>query len=155
MPKLFEGPAESGVRYKPDSLRVIILGLVVFTIYGGAIAMAVYSGYLTMGAMYSTGSIPVLPWLFAFFLVISGCLSLIYSFFLRPREARVAADEMAIFWWNGKFKSMRREEMESITITNRSVVLKGKGRTVKVNAIFADWDDLRRRLSEWKPAGGR
>ena len=136
-------------RFRLAPIRMAILGLAVCSIYGGGITAAVWAGYETVEAAHSGGGIPILPWSLAFFFVISGMLSVIYGFFFRPREVRLTPESVAILWWDGNGKAMRRDQVEVVTIKTGKIVLRGGGETLKIGPIFSDWKALGQELHAW------
>lgn len=140
----------AGARVFPASpIRIILLAAVVVAIYGGGITAAVWAGYETVEAAHSGGGIPVFAWCCAFFLIISGMLSVVYAFFFRPRDARLTDKEVAVFWWHGNGIGMRRDQVESVEVSGSKIKLRGGGETVVIPPIFSNGKALAEELKRW------
>jgi hypothetical protein len=136
-------------RFLPSPIRMAILGLVVVAIYGGGILSAVWAGHMTVKVTHSGGELPILPWLSAFLFVITGMLSVIYAFFFRPREVRLTDSAVAMLWWDGNGKVMKREAIESVRISGSKITLTGGGETLTIPPIFLNAKVLGERLKTW------
>jgi hypothetical protein len=136
-------------RFRPDPIRMIILGLAVCSIYGGGILAAVRAGSETVRVAHAGGEVPLLPWILAFIFVVSGMFAVIYAFFFRPREVRITDSLVAVLWWDGNGKAMRREEVEKVKVSGRKIVLKGGGETLTIPPIFLNAKALGEELMGW------
>jgi hypothetical protein len=132
-----------------DSFRIVLLAMLAAGIYGAGILAAIWAGRLTVHAAHASRSIPGWPWAITFVLVVGGMLTVIYGFFFRPRELRLAADRMALVLWDGNGKSIRRDEVRKVEAGPWRIVLRGEGRTLVVRRIFRDWDAIRAELEGW------
>ena len=139
-----------GRRFKADTTRIAILAVGVCCLYGGGILMVMISSYLTVKAVHAGLPAPILPWVASFILVVGGMFSVIYGFFLRPREARLSATQVAVVYWDGNGKVMDRAQVESMDIGRSRIVLKGAGKRLKVSTMYAGWKDLSAELASWK-----
>lgn len=149
-------PVPDGKRFKADSMRIAIFALFACGVYGGGIAAVVWAAYVTMNAMRSSDSLPVLPWVAAFVFVVSGMLTVVYGFFFRPRECRISENQVGLVFWDGTGKVMDRRKLDSVEVSRSRIVLRGEGKRLVVGSMFADWKILRAQLAAWKtpPAGG-
>ncbi len=136
-------------RFPASPLGIILLALLIISIYGGGISLAVWAGHTTVEAAHRGGEIPVLPWSFAFFFVILGMLSVIYGFFFRPREVRLADSIVGLTWWDGSCKAMTRSQVESVEVKFFQLVLRGGGETLMIPRIFSNWNRLTTELQSW------
>lgn len=143
-------PVPDGKRFKADTMRIALFGLFACGVYGGGIATVVWAAYVTNTAMRDTGSMPVLPWVAAFIMVISGMLTVVYGFFFRPRECRISENEVGLVFWDGRGKVMDRRKLDSVEVGASRIVLRGGGKRLVVGSMFADWKTLRTQLAAWK-----
>lgn len=141
--------APDAKRFLLNPIRMILLGLVVVAIYGGGIVSAVWAGQLTVKVAHSGGELPILPWLSAFGFVILGMLSVVYAFFFRPREVRLSDSVVALLWWDGTGKAIKREQVETVKVSGAKIVLSGGGETLTIPPIFSDAKGLSERLKTW------
>ena len=144
-----EEPVSDGERFKPDSSRITALAILSSGTYGTGIITVMWSAHLSVVAAHSSRSIPVWPWAISFILVVGGMLSVIYGFFFRPRELRVSDSQVAVVYWDGNGKKIRREEVRTVEAGRSRIVLRGAEKTLVVPGIFRDWDRIRRELSVW------
>jgi hypothetical protein len=142
-------PVPTGRRFPADKQRIVILGMGIAAVYGAGILAAVWAAFLTSQAVHAGGGIPVSPWALAIFLVLAGMLAVIYGFFFRPREVRLDEYQVSILLWDGSGKTLSRHQLESIDTTDTNVILRGAGRTLVVDRMFADWKVLREALVAW------
>jgi hypothetical protein len=144
-----EEPVADGKRFKLDSFRITVLAILASGIYGTGIIAAMWAAHASVVAAHSDRSIPALPWVIAFVFVVGGMLMVIYGFFFRPRELRVSATQVALVNWDGNGKKMRRDEVRTVEIGPRRILLRGTGKTLVVPGIFRDWERIREELSAW------
>ena len=88
----------------------------------------------------------------AFALVVGGMLAVIYGFFFRPRELRISGDQVALVYWDGNGKKMRRDQVEEVKARPGSIVLRGPGKRLVIGRIFNDWDRIKTELAGWEKA---
>ena len=141
--------APDAKRFLLSPIRTALLGLVVVAIYGGGILSAVWAGQLTVKVTHSGGELPILPWLSAFLFVITGMLSVIYAFFFRPREVRLTDTAVAMLWWDGNGKTMKREVIETVRVSGSKITLTGGGETLIIPPIFLNAKVLGEQLKSW------
>jgi hypothetical protein len=144
-----EEPVADGKRFKADSLRITVLAVAACGVYGAGILTVMLAAYFTVKAAHASAPVPVLPWVAAFVLVVSGMLSIIYGFFFRPRELRLSEDQVALVYWDGNGKKMHRNQVETVRAGSARIVLRGGGKTLVVGRIFRDWDRIRAELGAW------
>jgi hypothetical protein len=147
-------PVADGRRFKADPLRIAVFAIFACGIYGGGIVTVVAAAHSTVVAVHAGRSIPVLPWIAAFILVVSGMLSVIYGFFFRPRECRLNGNQVAIVFWDGNGKVMDRKQVESVRVGFSRIVLKGGGKRLVVGRMYSDWKTLREELGAWGTKAG-
>jgi hypothetical protein len=143
-------PVADGKRFKADPLRIAIFAFMACGIYGGGILMVMYAAFATVKAVHAAQSIPVLPWVAAFVLVVSGMLSVIYGFFFRPREVRLNGEQVAVVYWDGNGRVMSRNQLDSISVGRSRIILTGGGKRVVVGRIYSGWKQLSGELGTWK-----
>ena len=144
-----EEPVADGRRFKLDTFRIYVLAILASAVYGGGVLMAMWAAYLSVQAAHADRPIPAWPWLIAFTLVVGGMLSVIYGFFFRPRELRLAVDQVALVYWDGNGKKIRRDQVREVEAGPRRIVLRGPEKTLVVGRIFRDWDRIRAELGAW------
>jgi hypothetical protein len=144
-----EEPVADGKRFKPDSLRITILAVVASAIYGSGILAAMWAANLTIKAAHAGLPMPVLPWAVAFAFVVVGILSVIYGFFFRPRELRLSDSQVAVVYWDGNGKKIRRDQVQQVETRGRRIVLRGPEKTLVIARIFKDWDRIKSELAAW------
>ncbi len=145
-------PVSEGKRFKADPLRIALFAVFACGIYGSGILMVVLAAFQTIKAVHADLSVPVIPWIAAFFLVVSGMLSVIYGFFFRPRECRLSPAKVAVVYWDGNGKVMERAQVESVAIGSMRIVLIGGGKKLVVGRIYSDWKELKGALGSWSAA---
>lgn len=145
-----EEPVSDGKRFKADPLHIAAFALFTGAVYGSGILTVIYAAYLTIQAVHASRGIPVLPWIAAFTLVVSGIMSVVYGFFFRPRECRLNGSQVAVVYWDGNGKVMSRDQLESIDVGKSRIVLTGGGKRVVVARIYSGWKQLREELRSWK-----
>ncbi len=143
-------PVAEGTRYKADTTRIAVLAIFACGVYGSGIFAVVYAAYLTVNAFHAAHSMPILPWVAAFILIVSGMLSVVYGFFFRPREARVSKNQIALVFWDGNGKVMDRSQVESIEVSSSRIVIKGGGKRLVVGKMFSEWKKLSGELAAWR-----
>jgi len=148
-------PVPDGRRFGPDPLRIAIFALFACGVYGSGIGAEVWAGYLTMTSMRAGAGLPVLPWVLAFVLVVSGMLAVIYGFFFRPRECRLDGDRVGLVYWDGTGKVMDRSAVESMDLGTFRIILRGGGKKLVVGSMFSDWKSLRGELAAWDTKASR
>ena len=140
----------AGARIFPASpIRIVLLAAVVIAIYGGGIGASVWAGYRTIEAAHAGGDIPIFAWCWAFFLIILGMLSVVYAAFFRPRDVRLTEKEVALFWWHGDGKGMRRDQVEAVEVSGSRIKLRGAGETLTIPPIFSNGKKLSEELKGW------
>lgn len=140
-------------RFGLDPFRLVGLASVVVAIYGAGILAGGMAGHSSLAAARAGQGIPVLPWVIAFAFVILGMLGVVYGFFLRPRALEINEEEVALINWDGKGRSMRRENLLSVESAATRIVLKGRDGDLVIPRLFHGWDALRTRLQAWvRPA---
>jgi hypothetical protein len=147
-----EEPVADGRRYKASSFRITLLAVAASGVYGAGILMVMWAARLSVAAAHDTRPIPVLPWAVAFALVVGGMLAVIYGFFFRPRELRISGDQVALVYWDGNGKKMRRDQVEEVKARPGSIVLRGPGKRLVIGRIFNDWDRIKTELAGWEKA---
>ncbi|MEO6096211.1 MAG: hypothetical protein ABIW76_11105 [Fibrobacteria bacterium] len=143
-------PVAEGRKFKADTTRIAILAIGACCVYGGGIISVMLSAYITVKAFHAHQGVPAYPWVISFILVVSGMLSVIYGFFLRPREARLSPTQVAVVFWDGNGKTMDRDKVESMDVGKSRIVLKGGGKRVVVSSMFTEWKTLRAELAAWR-----
>jgi hypothetical protein len=144
-----EEPVADGKRFKLDSFRITVLAVVASGVYGTGIIMAMWAAHLSIVAAHANRPIPPWPWAIAFVLVVGGMLAVIYGFFFRPRELRLSETQVAVVYWDGNGKKMRRDQIRTVETGRRRIVLRGPEKSLVVPGIFRDWDRIREELSAW------
>lgn len=147
-----EEPVADGRRFKASPFRITVLACIVSGIYGAGILMVMWAARLSVVAAQQSRSIPVLPWAGAFILVVGGMLSVIYGFFFRPRELRLSPDQVALVYWDGNGKKIRRDQVEEVKAGPARIVLRGPDKRLVIGRIFNDWDRIRTELAGWEKA---
>jgi hypothetical protein len=142
-------PVADGRRFKADPTRMAVFALLACGVYGAGILTVVLAAWATIKAVHAGLPIPVLPWIAAFILVVSGMLSVIYGFFFRPRECRLSGRQVAVVYWDGNGKLMERDQVESVEVGRSRIVLNGGGRKLIVRRIYSDWRELSGSLGSW------
>ena len=148
-----EEPVADGKRFKPDSLRIAILAVIASGIYGSGILVAMWAANLSIKAAHAGHPIPVWPWAIAFAFVVVGILSVIYGFFFRPRELRLSESQVAVVYWDGNGKKIRRDQVRQVETGGRRIVLRGPEKTLVIARIFKDWDRIASELAAWAKPG--
>jgi hypothetical protein len=148
-----EEPVADGKRFKPDTLRIVILALFAGGIYGSGVLEAMWAANLSIKAAHAGQPIPVWPWALAFAIVIAGILSVIYGFFFRPRELRLSESQVAVVYWDGNGKKIRRDQVTRVESGGRRIVLRGPEKTLVIARIFRDWDRIKSELDGWGKPG--
>lgn len=141
-------------RFPATVLRIALLALGTCLLYGAGLAAGGYAAHLSLQAVRGTESVPILPWVAAFVLMVSGMLAVVYGFFFRPRAVEVNQDEVALIKWDGKGRSLRRDEVESVESGRSRITLRAGSKTFSLSRIYSDWDGLRATLQSWSPARG-
>lgn len=136
-------------RFGLDPFRLIGLALVVIGVYGAGIVAGGWAGHASLAAARAGQSIPATPWVIAFAFVILGMLGVVYGFFLRPRALEINEEEVALINWDGKGRSLRRDDLVSIEAAAARIVLKGRNGDLIIPRLFHGWDALRSRLQAW------
>jgi len=98
--------------------------------------MAVVAGKQTVTIAHQGGDIPFLYWSWAFFLIISGMLAVIYAFFFRPREIKLSETEVGIFLWNGEGKGFLLKQIKSVESKGGKIVLISENEKIIFPPIF-------------------
>lgn len=129
--------------------RLFLLAIMVVAIYGGGILMAVWAGSQTVTAAHNGGDIPVFAWSCAFILIISGMLAVVYAFFFRPREARITDEEVALFWWDGSGKGLKRSEVKKIEKKFGKIVVSSETEKLTIPSIFVELESLEKKIAAW------
>lgn len=139
-------------RFPATVPRIALLGIGTCLLYGAGLAAGGYAAHLSLEAVRGTQSVPILPWVAAFVLMVSGMLAVVYGFFFRPRAVEMNAEEVALIKWDGKGPSIRRDQVESVEAGDSRIVLRGRGKALSLGRIYSDWDGLRAALEAWGPA---
>ena len=148
-------PVAEGKRFKADTTRIAVFALFACGLYGSGICAVVYSAFITVRAFHAGQGVPVLPWIGAFVLMVSGMLAVIYGFFFRPREARLSGTQVAIVFWDGNGQVMDRVQVESMDVGSFRIVLKGGGKRLVLGRMFEGWAQLRGELAAWQSPQSR
>ena len=144
-----EEPVADGKRFKPDTVRIIILAIIAGGIYGSGILVAMWAANLSIKAAHAGAPVAVWPWFVALGLVVAGILSVLYGFFFRPRELRLSETQVAVVYWDGNGKKIRRDQVRQVAAGWRRIVLRGPEKTLVVTRIFRDWERIRAELAQW------
>lgn len=144
-----EEPVADGKRFKPDAYRITILAIIASGIYGSGILVAMWAANLSIKAAHAGAPIALWPWFLALGFVVAGILSVIYGFFFRPRELRLSETQVAVVYWDGNGKKIRRDQVRQVDAGRRRIVLRGPDKTLVVTRIFRDWDRIRAELAQW------
>jgi hypothetical protein len=147
-----EEPVADGKRFKLDPIRIAVLGAAASGVYGAGVVVGMWAARLSVQAAHAGRPIPVLPWALAFAFVVGGMLSVIYGFFFRPRELRLSGTQVALVYWDGNGKKMRRDQVRAVKTAASRIVLQGPEKTLVIGRIFRDWDRIRAELAEWGKA---
>lgn len=140
-------------RFAAGSGRIALLGLGTALLYGLGLGSGGWAAHLSLQAVRAGGDVAVLPWLFAFVFMVSGMLAVVYGFFFRPRAVEVTDEEVALVKWDGKGKSLRRDQVAAVDASNSAIVLTGPEGTLRIGRIFEDWQGIRDILQAWAPRG--
>lgn len=144
-----EEPVADGERFKPDPIRIAVLAVIASGIYGSGILVAMWAANLSVKAAHAGEPIPIWPWALAFGFVVVGILSVIYGFFFRPRELRLSGSQVAVVFWDGNGKKIRRDQVSQVETAGRRIVLRGPEKTLVIAGIFRDWDRIKSELAAW------
>jgi hypothetical protein len=77
----------------------------------------------------------------------------VYGFFFRPRAVEINAEEVALVRWDGKHRSIRRDEVREVDAGGSRIVLRGTGKALVIAPIFSGLEALRAEISAWRPRG--
>jgi hypothetical protein len=144
-----EEPVADGKRFKPDAFRIVVLAIIASGIYGSGVLVAMWAANLSIKAAHAGAPIAVWPWFLALGFVVAGILSVIYGFFFRPRELRLSETQVAVVYWDGNGKKIRRDQVRQVDAGRRRIVLRGPEKTLVVTRIFRDWERIRAELAQW------
>jgi hypothetical protein len=108
-----------------------------------------WAANLSIKAAHAGAPVAVWPWFVALGFVVAGILSVIYGFFFRPRELRLSETQVAVVYWDGNGKKIRRDQVRQVDAGWRRIVLRGPEKTLVVTRIFRDWERIRAELAQW------
>jgi len=138
-----------GSRFPASSGRIILLAFFISLLYGAGLAAGGWAATLSLAAVRAGRDVPWMPWLLAFAFMVSGMLAVVYGFFFRPRALEISADEVALVRWDGKGRSMRRDEVTAVRPGRSRIVLEGGGRRLAIAPIFSRWEAIGAELAKW------
>lgn len=141
-----------GSRFPASSGRILLLAFLVSLLYGAGLAAGGWAATLSLAAVRAGREVPWAPWLLAFACMVSGMLSVVYGFFFRPRALEISAEEVALVRWDGKGRSLRKDEVTAVKPGRFRIVLEsGRGR-LDIPPIFSGWEEIREKLGKWQGA---
>lgn len=140
---------ENASRFPADPYRIVRLALGIILLWGSGLAVGGWSANLALEAAHAGRTIPWAPWLLTFSLIVSGMLSVVYGVFFRPRAVEINDFEVALIRWDGKWKSIRRDDVKSVDASRSRVILNGGNSRVEIGRMFTGWEKLKQGLLEW------
>lgn len=142
-------------RYSAGAGRIALFGLGTSLLYGLGLGSGGWAAHLSLQAVRAGREVAVVPWILAFVFMVSGMLAVVYGFFFRPRAVEVSDDEVALVKWDGKGKSLRRDQVASVKASGSSIVLSGPAGSLRIGRIYEDWQGMRESLQAWAEPGRR
>lgn len=139
---------EKATQFPADPFRTVLLGLGIALLWGSGLVVGGWSANLGLAAAHAGRAIPWAPWLLAFLLVVSGMLSVVYGVFFRARAVEINEEEVALIRWDGKGKSIRRDEIKSVEAGRSRIILHGADSRMEIGRIFTGWENLKKTLME-------
>lgn len=143
-----------GRRYPASSSRILLLAIGILFLYAAGLGSGGWAATLSLAEVRAGREVPVLPWLAALVFMVSGMLSVVYGFFFRPRAVEVNDEEVAFVKWDGKAKSLRRDEVKAVRESGGRLILEGEGKSLVIRSHFEGWDALQADLARWALAPG-
>lgn len=140
---------ENASQFPADPYRTVLLALGIILLWGSGLVVGGWSANLALAAAHAGRTIPWAPWLMAFLLIVSGMLSVVYGMFFRPRAVEINDEEVAFIRWDGKGKSIRRDEIKSVEASRSRIILHGANSRLEIGRIFTGWENLKKDLMKW------